>query len=155
MLGFTTLIRIEAPVERVFELFTDLNRAAQRIAAVKRIERLTDGPFAVGTRFREMRIMFGREETQEMVVTAFDPLHRYVVECLAHGAHYFTTFTFEPAGQATVVTLDFRARTLTLAARIMAGATFWMMQGTVRRAVEQDMEDLKAAAEAPAMREGG
>ena len=56
---------VTRPVEDVFAVFTDLHRAAERIRGIERLEVLTDGPVGKGTRFRETRIMFRREATEE------------------------------------------------------------------------------------------
>src|SRR5690606_16565810 len=63
---------------------------------VTRVERMTDGPYAVGTRWRETRRMMGREETEEMWVAESDPLRRTVVAASSGGAEYRTTFELEP-----------------------------------------------------------
>lgn len=60
---------IQAPPERAFAAFADFPHAARSVSGIERIEMLTDGPVGAGTRFRETRIMFGREATEEMKVT--------------------------------------------------------------------------------------
>lgn len=49
----TATTHVAAHAARVFEVFTDLPRAAERIPAITKIEMLTEGPFRVGTRWRE------------------------------------------------------------------------------------------------------
>lgn len=65
---------IRASPERVWEALTDLQGTERVLSGVERIEVLTEGGFAVGTRWRETRRMLGREATEEMYVTASEPL---------------------------------------------------------------------------------
>jgi uncharacterized protein YndB with AHSA1/START domain len=147
MATFTTTKQIDAPLASVFALFTDLEQAAGRIAAITRLEVLTPGPVGVGTRFRETRKMFGREHSEEMEITAFDAGHSYEVTCQSCGAEYRTLFRFTPEGAGTRVDLEFQTRALSLFAKLMKPLGFLMM-GTMKKCMDQDLEDLKKAAKA-------
>lgn len=57
-------VRIRGTQQAVFEAISDLEHAAERIGAIKEIEMLTDGPVGKGTRWRETRLMFGKECTE-------------------------------------------------------------------------------------------
>lgn len=59
---------ISAPRERVWRVLTDLDNAPTLIPSITSVERLTDGPYAAGTRWRETRTMLGRTETHELEV---------------------------------------------------------------------------------------
>jgi hypothetical protein len=144
---------IPAPQEKVFALSSDFPYAADRIEAITRIEILTnphpDDAVGLGTRFRETRILFGREATEEMEVTLFEPPHRYVLEADSHGAHYVTEVRFKaegPAGEATRVTFDFQAYPQTVFARIMSFLTAPLMRKALRQCLVKDLEDLERAA---------
>src|SRR5437016_2004343 len=73
MASFTISKQIDAPLDTVFGLFTNLAEAPRRIKGIKNLEVLTPGPVGVGTRFKETRVMFGRDCTEEMQITAFEP----------------------------------------------------------------------------------
>ena len=92
---------IVAPTERVFQRASDFAKAADVMSAIERIEMLTDGPVGIGTRFRETRIMFKREATEEMEVTAFDPPHSYALGAESHGCRYHSEFRFTAKGDVT------------------------------------------------------
>src|SRR5262245_31641766 len=137
---------IAAPVERVFALSTDLDNWAGHIKAIKKVEKLTPGPVGVGTRFRETRVMFGREATEEMTFTAFEPNRRYVLEANSCGAHFVSTFCFEPDGSGTRVEVTCEARPVSLMAKLMSPFAF-LMKGMLKKSLVGDMNDLKASAE--------
>lgn len=147
MAFITVNTTIAAPVERVFDVFTDLEQAPNRMPAIKKIEKLTPGPFAVGTRWKETRVMFNRESTEEMWVTDLVPCRSYTVEAQSCGTHFKTVFSFEPQGNQTQVAMAFAGRAVTLTARIMFFLTGWMMKGMIKKCFAEDLEALKKAAE--------
>ena len=52
--------QIAAPVERVFQMFTDIEHGAEHVSGIKKIETLTTGPFSLGTRWQQTRDVLGR-----------------------------------------------------------------------------------------------
>ncbi len=146
MAGFKLTKRVGAPPERVFAIYTDLANAEERLSGVTRLEMLTDGPVREGTRFRETRIVFKREATEEMEITRFDPGRGYSVEADSCGAHYRTDFRFSPDGDGTRVDVEFTSKPVTFAAKLMSplGA---LMKGPMIKLFERDLDDLNAHAE--------
>jgi hypothetical protein len=138
---------INAPQQRVFHIFTDLRRAAERVKAINSLEVLTDGPIARGTRFRETRTMFGRSATETMEITAFDAPNSYSVGCDSCGARYTTVFTFKPQGQSTRVEMSFSIEARSFMARLFKPLGRLMM-GQLRKCLDADLNDLQRAAEA-------
>src|SRR5438046_1974470 len=89
---------VAAPPATVFDVFSDLDHAPGRVSGTQRVEKLTPGPVGVGTRFKETRVMFGKEATEEMTFTAFDPGRGYTLGAESCGCRYITDFRFEPDG---------------------------------------------------------
>ncbi len=146
---------IDAPIEEVFEVFSDLPKAADRIEGIVKIEMLTEGPVGRGTRWRETRILFKREATEELEITAFEPPTRYRVEAESSGAHYLTEFRFSPDGDAaTSVEVEVIIRAVSLSAKLFAPLARLMM-GSMKRLLDHDMEDLKAFLESREPRAAG
>ena len=139
--------RVAAPVERVFAIASDFAGAAETIGGITRVEMLTDGPVGVGSRFRETRRMHGREATEEMEVTELVPNERYALGCESHGCLYRTVFRFTPKDGGTEVDMVFEATPQTLMAKIMSILTRPALK-MIGKVVEQDLEDIKSAAEA-------
>ena len=133
---------IAAPPERVFAVASDIHRWAQIVPAIERVEVLTPGPMAVGTRFRETRRMMGREATEEMTVTSFDPPRGYTLGAQSHGCRYRTELRFEPAGAGTRMVFDFGAEPLTFAAKAM----MLLMKPMMKKAAQMCAKDLDAIA---------
>ena len=146
MQALTVTRTLSAPPERAFELVTDLDGAAGRVRAIKRIEKLVPGPTRVRTRWRETRVMFGREATEEMWVTGFEPCRRFEARAESHGCRYHSVYEFAPEGPGrTRVTLTFGAEPVSFGAKLMAPVAK-MFMGSLRKCVEQDFDDLERAA---------
>ncbi len=144
----TVSVQCDALPDRVFQVASDFHNAAERISAITKCEVLTEGPIGVGTRFRETRVMFKRECTEEMEITAYDPPHSYVLGAESCGCRYRTELRFTPKNGGTEVTFDFQAQPLTLFAKIMS----ILMRPMLKKALEQchkDLLDLKATVESP------
>ncbi|MFF8510813.1 SRPBCC family protein [Streptomyces sp. NPDC015492] len=103
--------RVDASPGRVWESITDLPDMPRVLSGVERVEVLTRGGFAIGTRWRETRRMLGKEATEEMLVTECEPPDRYVTVADSHGMHYVSEITLTPDGTgATTLRMTFSAR---------------------------------------------
>lgn len=139
---------IAAPPAAVWHVLTDLEAAADTLSGVTRIEVLTEGPYAVGTRWRETRRLMGKEGTEEMWVTAVEPERRTVVEAESGGTHYASTFALSPSGGGTRLDVTFGGRT-TSPSRVQR--VLWTLFGPLglrvtRKALQQDVRDIATAA---------
>lgn len=135
---------IAAPIETVFDRAADFGNAANTIEAITKMEMLTEGPVGVGTRFRETRVMFGREATEEMEIVAFERPRGYRLLAESHGSRYESGLSFEEIEGGTRVTMHLEVTPLTLLARIMSVLMKPMMKKMVAICAK-DLEDLKNA----------
>ena len=112
---------LEAPRSDVFNVFTDIENASERISGIRKLEVLSEVRRGVGLRWRESRVMFGKEATDEMEITGFDEPDSYVVEAESLGTHYVSRFRFQEVEPGkTQVVWEFEGRAKTLAAKLMA-----------------------------------
>ena len=100
MAGFKASERIDRSPEEVFSYASDLGNAASWLPAVTQVDKITEGPLSVGTRFREKRTVGERRGHIEMEVTAYDPPRRYSTAFAQGGykATYNYTFRAEDSG---------------------------------------------------------
>src|SRR5262249_19277973 len=147
MARFALTTSIAAPVDRVFALSTDVEGWPGRIKGITKVEKLTPGPVAAGTRFRETRVMFGKAATEEMEFTRFEPNAAYALGCESCGASYLCTFTFRPEDGGTRLTVECDCRPRSFFARLLLWPLSLLMRGMMKKCIQKDLDDLKAAAE--------
>ena len=147
MATLTVSTNVSAPIDRVFEVYTELDKAVERIPDITALEILSEGPFGEGTRWRETRVMFKKEATEEMWVTGFNPPKSYNVEAESHGMRYSTAFVFAPDGEGTKVSWAFSGTALTLGAKIMAPIFNVLMKGVMTKCMRRDLEALRDVCE--------
>lgn len=142
---------IDAPADAVFAAASDFPNATEMIGGINAIEMLspaTDGsPIGVGTRFRETRTMFGKQATEEMEVSAFDPPRSYTLSALSCGVQFDSKVEVIPDGQGCRLGYDILGVPTTLFARVVGAITGPMMKGSMRKAMEKDLADIKAFVE--------
>ncbi len=127
-----------AAPDRVFEIYSDIRRVADRVDAIKNIEMLTPGPVGQGTRFRETRVVFKKEHNEELEFVEFVPGKSYTVGCTSCGAEYRTRYDFRPEGSGTRVDVVMQITAMTLGAKLFAPLGF-LMSKSMRKCLEADM----------------
>ena len=131
--------------ERVFGALTDLDAASQWMPGYQRIEKLTEGSFAVGTEWRETRKMFGKDATEQFEVTALEPPRRIGLRVdgskgtMGKGEFLFE-YLLEPSGADTEVTMNGRIEGL----GPIGGLLFKLLGGQFEKAVAKDLDALAA-----------
>lgn len=143
--------RIGAAPAAVWEVLTDLEQAERRLSQVTELHIITDGPYAVGTRWRETRRMMGASDTQELVVVENDPERRTVTEAVDASTTYRTEMLLESVdgAAATLLTVHFRAtvqdptRLQRLALRVVGPLGLKLTEKSIRT----ELDDIAAAAE--------
>lgn len=148
MAGIEVSERIDAPREAVWLRATAIEEWPETIEAILKVENLTGGPMRVGTRFRETRVMFGKEATEEMEVSEFEPPMRYVTLAESHGSKYRSEVLFEEqADGGTVMTFRFEATPVTMGAKVMGAVMMPMMKKMLRKCLGEDLGDMKRVCE--------
>ena len=80
MKPLSVVVTIDAPASVVWSVLTDLEGTAALLQGVQGIERLcADTGYQVGTWWRETRVMFGQEASEEMTVVEVEPERRTVL----------------------------------------------------------------------------
>ena len=147
MATITVSTNVSAPIDQVFEVYTDLEKLVERIPTITALKILSDHPFGEGTRWRETRLMFKKQQTEEMWVTGFERPNKYTVEAESHGMRYSTRFQFVPDDAGTKVTWTFSGTALTLGAKVMAPIFNVLMKGTMTKCMRGDLEALRDVCE--------
>ncbi|MFT5290709.1 MAG: carbon monoxide dehydrogenase subunit G [Planctomycetota bacterium] len=147
MAVITVSTNVAAPIEETFAVYTQIDKAAERIPGIDSIEMLSEGPFGNGTRWRETRVMFKMKAVEEMWVTGFDAPNGYSIEAESRGMHYTTLISFTPEGDGTKVSWEFAGTPLTRGTKIMSPVLNVLMTGTMRKCMLRDLEALRDVCE--------
>ncbi len=141
---------VEAPPDAVFATAIDFSNWPRFISGIQSVEVLRPGPVIVGSVFRETRVMFGRQATEEMTVASVEAPNRLQLTAFNHGTAYLVDHVFAADAGDTRMTLVFTGRPTTFLSRILArilAPQGWLFRGTVKRQLEADLADLKREAE--------
>jgi uncharacterized membrane protein len=142
-------ISIQAPVENVFDLASDIATCQRWSKSITNIEMMTDGPMKVGTKWRETRVMMGKPATETLEITSMRPNEHYTIGCESMGSKFSTDMVFTSAGQGTQVTVEMKCQPYTLGARLLSPMSALFM-GMIRKCLRDDLTDLKRVAETDA-----
>jgi uncharacterized protein YndB with AHSA1/START domain len=105
MSGFEMSEWIACPPKRVFEFITDPNNAPKIVPSVKSSVKLTEGPPKVGTRYRETRLMGGKEEHAELEVSEYAEPTVYAMRNVTDGIETVYRYNLRPEKDGTRIDL--------------------------------------------------
>lgn len=134
---------INAPVDIVFATLAEVDNFSKAVPHITKVEMLSDIRSGVGTRFRETRIMKGREASTELEITEYvaNDHVRFVSD--AGGTIWDTVFTVKPEGDGTHMEMVMAVKAYKFLAKIFNP----LIMGMVRKAIEADMDAVKAYCE--------
>jgi len=94
-------IRIECPVDVVFDVVADQRNEPRYNPALLEVEALTEGPVGAGSRFRAVHASRGGPMEMTVELTDYDPPRRIASVTTASWAEIRGAVTFDRAGDAT------------------------------------------------------
>lgn len=139
MKPITATRSIRAPAAKVFQTVADVRNFSKAVPHVIGIEFLTEQQSGVGTRFRETRLMDGREVHTELEVTEFVENERARLVSDAGGTIWDTVFTIKPDDGCVELQLVMDIRPYRLPARLFIP----LIRGKVVKGVERDMDCIR------------
>jgi hypothetical protein len=141
-------VAIDASRAAVWAAICDIEHAAAIVRGIEKIE-IVDRPAhgLVGLRWRETRMLFGDPAVAEKWITdaADNTFYRTRAEDL--GFAFVTTRTIAEHGGCVTLSESHESIPLRFAARLKLVPMILLFQGTIRKAVLQDLDDIKAAVE--------
>jgi uncharacterized membrane protein len=144
---------VDAPIAKVWAVFTNLPVRAQLLTTVDGVELVTRGPFGQGTVWRETRIApDGAELTEEFEVVECTPERGFTVASPGIGADYRFHYSFVPIEEGrhsggTTVHVVLEGTPRDAAGRLLALVFGALAARTVEGALRRDLDDLAEAAE--------
>ena len=140
---YTVTRTINAPIEDVFKTVADIAEFSKALPHVVKYEFLSDRHSGVGTRFRETRLMSGKEEITDLEVTEYAANDRVRIVADSHGTIWDTMFTVAAENENTILTMDMDAKAYKLLPKLMNR----LVKGMIIKGVEKDMDFVKSYCE--------
>lgn len=144
----TAQIVIHAPKACVWASISDIGNAAVTVSGIKNIE-MTDQPSngLIGLRWRETRILFDKPATVEKWITDAADNDFYTAKATSDGFIFLSTKRLTESSDGVILTETHESIPHTLKAKIMVIPMALFFKGVIRKAVMQDLHDIKMAAE--------
>jgi len=102
---FESSININAPAEKVWTLIDKLEEWPQWMPSIKKIERLSKGPLAIGSQLSVTAKVSGLMVTLLMTITEFVPERNVVMQGKTLGTNLTRFYNLEPVNGKTKVTI--------------------------------------------------
>ena len=134
---------IAAPIDRVFNAVADISQFSKALPHIVKVEFLSAQKSGLGARFRETRLMKGKEYENELEVTEYVANQRVRLVADTHGTVWDTLFTVKSAGDKTVLTMTMDTRSK----KVISALMVFLISGMVKKAIAKDLELVKAYCE--------
>ena len=134
---------VNAPVDKVFAVVADTTIYQKAVPHIISVEVLSANTTGLGARFRETRKMKNREVSTELEITEYvlNEKVRFVSD--QGGTIWDSLFLFSEENGQTTLQLTMQAKAYKLMAKLMVP----MIKGMVQKAIEDDMDSIKAYCE--------
>ena len=141
-------IEIQAPKEAIWQVISDIENAVKNVSGIEKIEILEKpAEGLVGLKWRETRTLFGSTATEVMWITEAVENEFYQTRAESHGAVYISRMYITEQEGKCWLAMEFQSRAQTFGARLMGALMGWMMKSSTAKALQQDLQDIKAVVE--------
>ena len=140
-------ININGTKDTVWAVITDLEHAAEFITGIEKIE-ITEKPATglVGLTWRETRMYFGSLATVEKRITDAVENEYYKTRAEDSGFVFLTTMRISESGDGIVLSSSHDSRPQGSISKLKSAPMF-LFKGVIRKALLQDLNDVKTAIE--------
>ena len=105
MTGFDMSEWVARPTKEVFDFIAASDNAPKIVRSVTSMVKLTEGPVRVGTRYRETRLMNGKEQQAELEIVEFEPTQKYAMQNVTSGIETVYRYKIQPERDGTRIDL--------------------------------------------------
>jgi hypothetical protein len=141
-------VTIDGTRAAIWAAITDIEHASATIGGIEKIE-ILERPARglVGLRWRETRTLFGKPATAEKWITDAAEHEFYTTRAESDGFVFLCTKRLSESGAGVALSESHETRPQRLVARLMSIPMGLLFKGVARKAVLQDLHDVKAAVE--------
>lgn len=132
MISIENSVFIDRVPEDVFVFVFEPTNAAQWQEGVLLAEFTSQGPLGIGSTWRNVSKMIGREIDVEFEVIDYDPPHQFCYKSISGPIQNKTCVTFESQNSGTLITFSGEGE---------AGGFFKLAEGIIRKRLESQFEN--------------
>ena len=137
-------IAIAKPKEIVWSVITDIQNCSNIISAIVALEVLHQPDNGlVGLKWKETRLMFGKESSETMWITEAVENEFYCTRAESHGSVYLTRLSLAESGNNTLLTMSFTAEAQSLVVKIISACMGIFIKSSMEKALQKDLDDIK------------
>jgi hypothetical protein len=141
-------VTINGSKAAVWAAITNIEHAAETISGIEKIEVLEKPANGlVGLKWRETRTLFGKPATAEKWITDAAEHEFYTTKAESDGFVFLCTKTISESGGGIALTETHESKPQSIVAKFMVIPMGLLFKGVVKKAVLQDLNDIKAAVE--------
>ena len=141
-------VTINGSKAAIWAAITDIENASKMIGGIETIE-VVEKPAngLVGLRWRETRLLFGKPATVEKWITDAAENECYTTRAEDNGFVFLTTMRISESSGGITVTSSHDSQPQTILAKLQAIPMGLFFKGVVKKAILQDLNDIKSAVE--------
>lgn len=139
---------INASKEQVWSVISNIENSVNVVSGIEKVEvhnKPENG--LVDFKWTETRTLFGKTATETMWITEAEENKFYKTRAESHGAIYISTVSIEELSDGVELSMGFSSKSVSFGAKLMATLLGFMFVGATKKALQQDLEDIKAAVE--------
>jgi hypothetical protein len=145
-------VTINGSKEAIWAAITNIEHTTTIIRGIEKIEMVEKpGHGLVGLKWRETRMLFGKAATAEKWITEAVENEFYTTRAESDGFIFLSTMRIDQDRGGTALSSIHDSIPHTLGARVMAIPMGLFFKGVARKALQQDLNDIKSAVEQGAL----
>lgn len=143
-----TQVTINGSKAAIWAAITDIENAAETISGIEKIE-VIEKPAngIVGLKWRETRMLFGKAATAEKWITDAVENEFYKTRAEDNGFVFISTMRISESGGGITLTSVHESKPQGIVARLMSVPMGIFFKGVAKKALQQDLNDIKSAVE--------
>lgn len=141
-------VEIKGTREAIWAAMTDIENASKTMSGIENVEVLEKPAHGlVGLKWAETRMLFGKPATAEKWITDAAENEFYKTRAESDGFVFVSTTSIAESRGGMTLTSSHDSRPQTVVAKLMSIPMVLFFKGVARKALLQDLNDIKAAVE--------
>jgi hypothetical protein len=141
-------VTINGSKSAIWAAMTDIEHASETMSGIESIEVLEKPSTGlVGLKWRETRMLFGKPATAEKWITDAAEDAYYSTRAESDGFVFLSTMRISESGGGITLTSSHDSIPQSTVARLLSNPMMLLFRGVARKALLQDLNDIKSAVE--------